>query len=30
MHEHRSRRKVEYVDTDMSGIVHFSRCAESP
>src|SRR3954447_11932507 len=25
MHEHRIRRKVEYVDTDMSGIVHFSR-----
>jgi YbgC/YbaW family acyl-CoA thioester hydrolase len=25
MHEHRVRRKVEYVDTDMSGIVHFSR-----
>jgi acyl-CoA thioester hydrolase len=25
MHEHRVRRRVEYVDTDMSGIVHFSR-----
>lgn len=25
MNEHRIRRKVEYVDTDMSGIVHFSR-----
>lgn len=25
MHEHTIRRKVEYVDTDMSGIVHFSR-----
>jgi acyl-CoA thioester hydrolase len=25
MHEQRIRRKVEYVDTDMSGIVHFSR-----
>jgi YbgC/YbaW family acyl-CoA thioester hydrolase len=25
MHEQRVRRKVEYVDTDMSGIVHFSR-----
>ena len=25
MHEHISRRRVEYVDTDMSGIVHFSR-----
>lgn len=25
MHEIRARRKVEYVDTDMSGIVHFSR-----
>src|SRR5215210_3263254 len=25
MHELRIRRKVEYVDTDMSGIVHFSR-----
>ena len=25
MHEHRIRRRVEYVDTDMSGIVHFSR-----
>ena len=25
MHEIRVRRKVEYVDTDMSGIVHFSR-----
>lgn len=25
MHDYRIRRKVEYVDTDMSGIVHFSR-----
>jgi acyl-CoA thioester hydrolase len=25
MHEQRIRRRVEYVDTDMSGIVHFSR-----
>jgi acyl-CoA thioester hydrolase len=25
MHEIRIRRKVEYADTDMSGIVHFSR-----
>jgi YbgC/YbaW family acyl-CoA thioester hydrolase len=25
MHEIRARRKIEYVDTDMSGIVHFSR-----
>jgi acyl-CoA thioesterase FadM len=25
MHEQRIRRKVEYADTDMSGIVHFSR-----
>ena len=25
MHEIRVHRKVEYVDTDMSGIVHFSR-----
>ncbi|HEY0513983.1 MAG TPA: thioesterase family protein [Thermoanaerobaculia bacterium] len=25
MHEHRIRRKVEYADTDMSGIVHFAR-----
>lgn len=25
MHEHTVRRRVEYVDTDMSGIVHFSR-----
>ena len=25
MHEHITRRRVEYVDTDMSGIVHFSR-----
>ena len=25
LHEIRARRKVEYVDTDMSGIVHFSR-----
>ena len=25
MHEHTIRRRVEYVDTDMSGIVHFSR-----
>ena len=25
MYEHRVRRKVEFVDTDMSGIVHFSR-----
>ena len=25
MHEIRSRRKVEFVDTDMSGIMHFSR-----
>jgi acyl-CoA thioester hydrolase len=25
MYEQRVRRKVEYVDTDMSGIVHFSR-----
>ncbi len=25
MHEIQARRKVEYVDTDMSGIVHFSR-----
>jgi len=25
MQEQRIRRKVEYVDTDMSGIVHFSR-----
>ena len=25
MHEVRFRRKVEYVDTDMSGIMHFSR-----
>ncbi len=25
LHEIRARRKIEYVDTDMSGIVHFSR-----
>jgi acyl-CoA thioester hydrolase len=25
MHEIRVRRRVEYVDTDMSGIMHFSR-----
>jgi YbgC/YbaW family acyl-CoA thioester hydrolase len=25
MHEIRSRRKVEFIDTDMSGIMHFSR-----
>lgn len=25
MHEHRIRRKVEFVDTDMGGIAHFSR-----
>lgn len=25
MREIRARRKIEYVDTDMSGIVHFSR-----
>jgi acyl-CoA thioester hydrolase len=25
MHEIRSRRRVEFVDTDMSGIMHFSR-----
>src|SRR5437764_115219 len=25
MHEQRIRRKVEYADTDMSGIVHFAR-----
>jgi acyl-CoA thioester hydrolase len=25
MHEIRARRRIEYVDTDMSGIVHFSR-----
>src|SRR3954453_2204047 len=25
MHEIRFRRRVEYVDTDMSGIMHFSR-----
>jgi acyl-CoA thioester hydrolase len=25
MHEIRSRRRVEFIDTDMSGIVHFSR-----
>lgn len=25
MYEHRSRRRVEFVDTDMAGIVHFSR-----
>ncbi|HSS48673.1 MAG TPA: thioesterase family protein [Thermoanaerobaculia bacterium] len=25
MHEIRFRRQVEYVDTDMSGIMHFSR-----
>ena len=25
MHEFHTRRKVEFVDTDMEGIVHFSR-----
>jgi 4-hydroxybenzoyl-CoA thioesterase/acyl-CoA thioester hydrolase len=25
MHEHRTRRKIEFVDTDMVGIVHFAR-----
>jgi len=25
MHEFRTRRRVEFVDTDMGGIVHFSR-----
>ena len=25
MHEIRCRRKVEFVDTDMTGIMHFSR-----
>lgn len=25
MHEYRTRRRVEFVDTDMSGIAHFSR-----
>ncbi len=25
MHEFRTRRKIEFVDTDMGGIVHFSR-----
>jgi acyl-CoA thioester hydrolase len=25
MHEIRSRRRVEFIDTDMSGIMHFSR-----
>jgi YbgC/YbaW family acyl-CoA thioester hydrolase len=25
MHEFRTRRKVEFADTDMEGIVHFSR-----
>ncbi len=25
MYEHRSRRRVEFADTDMAGIVHFSR-----
>jgi 4-hydroxybenzoyl-CoA thioesterase/acyl-CoA thioester hydrolase len=25
MHQYRARRRVEFVDTDMSGIVHFSR-----
>ncbi|HEX4959385.1 MAG TPA: thioesterase family protein [Thermoanaerobaculia bacterium] len=25
MHEIRTRRRVEFVDTDMSGIMHFSR-----
>jgi 4-hydroxybenzoyl-CoA thioesterase/acyl-CoA thioester hydrolase len=25
MHEFRTRRKIEFADTDMEGIVHFSR-----
>lgn len=25
IYEHRSRRRVEFADTDMAGIVHFSR-----
>jgi len=25
MHEFRTQRKIEFVDTDMEGIVHFSR-----
>jgi acyl-CoA thioester hydrolase len=25
MHEHRTRRRVEFADTDMSGIAHFAR-----
>ena len=25
MHTFRTRRRVEFVDTDMGGIVHFSR-----
>jgi 4-hydroxybenzoyl-CoA thioesterase/acyl-CoA thioester hydrolase len=25
MHEFRTRRRIEFVDTDMGGIVHFSR-----
>jgi acyl-CoA thioesterase FadM len=25
MHELRTRRKIEFADTDMGGIVHFSR-----
>lgn len=25
MHEHTTRRRVEFADTDMGGIVHFSR-----
>ncbi|HYG65067.1 MAG TPA: thioesterase family protein [Thermoanaerobaculia bacterium] len=25
MHEYRTRRRVEFVDTDLSGIAHFSR-----
>ena len=24
-HEYRTRRRIEFVDTDMAGIVHFSR-----
>lgn len=26
IHEFRTRRRIEFVDTDMGGIVHFSRC----
>lgn len=25
LHEHRTRRRIEFADTDMGGIVHFAR-----